>query len=87
VTVRVSARHRVRRVPSPDPDADWWSIEDIATYLGVAPSTVSSYRSRGQMPAAERHFARTPVWRPATITAWHAQRRGKGWRGTEETNL
>jgi hypothetical protein len=67
-------------VPDPDPRADWWVPDDVAAYLGVSASTVASYKSRGQMPEPERHFGRTPVWRPQTIIDWHDNRPGHGGR-------
>lgn len=56
------------------------SVEDVARLLQVAPSTVRSYLSRGEMPAADRLIGRSPVWSPSTIEAWQAGRRGRGWR-------
>lgn len=53
---------------------DWWTTQDVASYLEVAPSTVRAYVARGQMPAADRRIGREPVWRPATIRRWHRQR-------------
>jgi Helix-turn-helix domain len=53
---------------------DWWSTEDVATYLDVTPSTVRAYLARKQMPEADRRIGRTLLWRPATITTWHSGR-------------
>lgn len=65
----------------PDPAAEWWTTTDVATYLGVNVSTVSTYRSRGQMPAPEQRFGRTWLWRPKTVIEWHENRPGPGrWR-------
>lgn len=63
-----------------DPEADFWTIEDVAVHWGVKPETVRSYRSRkkGELPEADRMVGRTPVWRPATIVAF--QRPGRGAR-------
>jgi predicted DNA-binding transcriptional regulator AlpA len=59
---------------APDPEADWWTMPDIASYIGVALSTVSSYRTRGQMPPPDQTIGRTPVWRPSRIIEWHQSR-------------
>ena len=67
-------------MPAPDSDADWWSPQEVAAYLGVSAATVSSYKTRGQMPAPDRQFGRTPVWRPARIIEWHETRPGHGGR-------
>jgi hypothetical protein len=32
---------------------DWWTASDVATFLGIAPSTIRAYVARGQMPAAD----------------------------------
>jgi hypothetical protein len=69
----------------PDPGADWWTMDDIAAYLGVKVASVRRYRARprerGGLPPEDRMIGRTPVWRPATIIRWHEhERRGQGWR-------
>lgn len=51
---------------------NYWTTTDVAAYLGVKVGTVSSYRSRGQMPAPDAQHGRTAVWRPETIRAWRA---------------
>jgi len=58
----------------PDPDAEWWTTTDVASYLGVQVGTVSSYRQRDQMPAPDATIGRTHIWRPARIIAWHRTR-------------
>jgi predicted DNA-binding transcriptional regulator AlpA len=57
---------------------DWWTTRDVATFLGIAPSTIRAYVARGQMPEADRRIGREPVWRPATIRRWHSQRPRQG---------
>lgn len=64
----------------PDPNAEWWLTSDVAAYLGVAVSTVSTYKARGQMPEPDQTIGRTPVWRPARIIEWHETRPGHGGR-------
>ena len=61
-------------VAEPDPDAEWWTTTDVAAYVGVRVATISTYRNRGQMPAAEMVLGRTPAWHPATIIGWQAGR-------------
>jgi hypothetical protein len=68
----------------PDPAADWWTVKDVASYLGVSVHTVTSYRSRRQMPDPDRVIGRTPVWQPTRIIEWHAERPGHGGRPTVE---
>lgn len=53
---------------------DWWTTDDVAAFLGVAPSTVRAYSARQQMPAADRRIGRMQLWRPRTITKWNAER-------------
>lgn len=52
-----------------DPNADYWTVSDVADYWGVTPQTIRSYRSRkrGELPDADRIFGRSPAWKPATI--------------------
>jgi len=61
-------------VTGPQADDEWWTTSDVAAYLGVVVGTVSTYRSREQMPAPDRTIGRTPVWRPARIIEWHQGR-------------
>lgn len=68
----------------PDEQAEWWSTTDVAAFLGVKVGTVSSYRLRGQMPAADMNVGRTQLWRPATIIAWQADRPRPGVGGRPE---
>ncbi|MBO0880027.1 MAG: helix-turn-helix domain-containing protein [Mycobacterium sp.] len=57
-----------------DLPSDWWTTQDVATYLGVTPSTVRSYATRAQIPPADRRIGREPVWKPATIRKWNERR-------------
>jgi hypothetical protein len=67
----------------PDPNADWWTTSDVAAYLGVGVSTVSTYRLRQQMPAPDLTLGRTHVWRPKTIIDWHTSRPRPGVGGRQ----
>jgi hypothetical protein len=55
---------------------DWWSSDDVATYLGVKASSVRAYVARDQMPAPDRFIGkrRIRLWKPETITSWHESR-------------
>ena len=55
---------------------DWWSSEDVATYLGVKPSSIRAYVTRGQMPSPDRLIGqkRIRLWKPDTIITWHESR-------------
>lgn len=66
---------------TPDPNAEWWTVSDIADYLGVETNTVSTYRARGQMPDADQQIGRTRVWKPRRIIDWHSNRPGRGRHG------
>lgn len=59
---------------TPDPAAEWWTTSDIASYLGIRVATVSTYRSRGQMPEPDLTVGRTHMWRPSRIIEWHETR-------------
>jgi len=53
---------------------DWWSTEDVAAYLQVAPSTVRAYVARQQMPQPARSIGHARVWHPQAIRDWHQSR-------------
>lgn len=63
-----------------DPEAEYWTVADIAEHWGVTPQTIRTYRSRGrgELPPEDAIFGRSPVWRPATILEF--QRPGRGAR-------
>ena len=44
--------------------------KQVAELLGVSPKTISSYKARGQMPAPDREYGRTPLWKYSTIQEW-----------------
>ena len=62
----------------PDQASEWWTTSDVAFYLGVNVSTVSTYRTRGQMPAPDQTVDRTHMWRPGRIIDWHKTRTRAG---------
>jgi hypothetical protein len=64
----------------PDPNADYWTITDVAEHWGISPQTVRTYRSRkrGELPEPDQVFGRSPVWKPATIIGF--ERPGQGAR-------
>jgi predicted DNA-binding transcriptional regulator AlpA len=72
----------VAAVPEPDElPRDWWTVADVARYLGVKDSTVRTYVSRGDMPPPDRRMGqRVNLWKPQTIIRWNAKRPRKGKR-------
>lgn len=55
---------------------DWWTVAHVATYLGVATSTLRAYVARGQMPLPDRRLGRKMwLWRPTTIMRWDKRRK------------
>lgn len=68
----------------PDPEADWWTIAEVAAYLGVRESTVIVYRNRGKkglasgLPPEDHKFGATPVYKPTTIINWKRPGQGTG---------
>lgn len=70
----------------PELPADWWGIPDVLAYLRsvgapISRPTWSAYVTRGQAPAPERVFGRSPVWRPDTIREWQSTRPRRGAAG------
>ena len=78
------------RVPSPvmaetssELPHDWWTTDDVLAFLGsvgapISRATWAAYVSRGQAPAADRMFGRSPAWRPSAVREWQASRPRRG---------
>jgi hypothetical protein len=47
--------------------------KQIAELLNVTPSTISSYKARGQMPPPDKEYGRTPLWLYSTIEKWRGE--------------
>ncbi len=64
---------------------EWWNSREVAEHITsdpekpVKPATVLGYNRKGQMPKGTK-FGRSPMWERTVIEAWHAGRRGPGWR-------
>lgn len=54
----------------PRKGAAYLSIDAIAARLQVAPNTFRAYVARGQAPAPDVRFGRTPGWLEATLEEW-----------------
>jgi hypothetical protein len=79
-----------RRVPSRlmsettgELPGDWWTTEDVLAFLRsvgapISRATWAAYVSRGQAPAPDRMFGRSPAWRPAAVRDWQASRPRRG---------
>jgi hypothetical protein len=52
-------------------------VADIAEQFAIKPSTVRSYHTRDQMPAADGYDKDGPWWSPTTIATWKRPGRGK----------
>ena len=63
-----------------DPNAEYWTVTEIAEHWGVKVPTIRAYRSRnrGELPEPDRVYGRTPLWKPATIIGF--ERPGQGAR-------
>jgi hypothetical protein len=63
-----------------DPNAEYWTVAEIAQHWGVKVPTIRAYRSRnrGELPEPDRIYGRTPLWKPATIIGF--ERPGQGAR-------
>ena len=54
----------------PEKPSDLLTLTDVATLLGVQRNTLTAHRTRGAMPAPDRQYGRTPLWRRSTIVRW-----------------
>jgi hypothetical protein len=66
-----------------DLPTDWWTTEDVLAFLKSAGAPISratwaAYVSRGQAPAPDRMFGRSPAWRPTAVRDWQASRPRRG---------
>ncbi|MDO4242010.1 MAG: transcriptional regulator [Microbacteriaceae bacterium] len=52
----------------------YWSLSEIAEYLGVAYGTLSRYK----LPEPDATIGRTRGWLPDTIKSWNESRPGRG---------
>ena len=50
--------------------SDLLTLTDVAALLGVQRNTLTAHRTRGAMPAPDRQYGRTPLWRRSTIVRW-----------------
>jgi predicted DNA-binding transcriptional regulator AlpA len=48
------------------------TMTQIAQEFGIARSTLSAYKARGQMPEPDKVYGSTPLWRRRTIEKWRA---------------
>ena len=46
------------------------TLLEISEIIGLHPNTVTSYRSRKQMPPPDESYGRTPLWYLSTIRRW-----------------
>lgn len=57
---------------------DYLDSAAFAAELGVKPATLHTYKHRGILPEPDAHFGQTPAWLPTTVTAFKANRPGRG---------
>ncbi len=67
----------------PELPQDWWTTDDVLAYLRsvgapISRQTWSSYVTRGQAPAPDRNFGRSPVWTPQAVRDWQEARPRRG---------
>lgn len=62
-------------------DDSMLTVRDVAARLGLAVSTVQTYRRDGRLPDPDGYLWHVPWWRPETIDAWQAARPGRGRAG------
>jgi len=52
-----------------------WNTTEVARFLGIKATSVSSYRSRGLLPPPVQTVGKqTHLWDAETIRTWHAGR-------------
>lgn len=58
-----------------------WRVADCAHFCGISQATWRSYVRYGIPPESVGSLGRQALWFADEVEAWHAQRRGQGWRG------
>jgi predicted DNA-binding transcriptional regulator AlpA len=51
------------------------TMSEIAVMLDIRLSTVRAYKARKQMPAPDRQYGQTSLWRESTIQRWRGKRK------------
>lgn len=46
------------------------TVNEIAEWLDVTPSTIYAYQTRGQMPEPDERYGVTSLWKESTIREW-----------------
>ena len=46
------------------------TASEVAQHCGLHPNTITGYNARRQMPAPDKQYGRTPLWRQTTIDNW-----------------
>lgn len=46
------------------------TVNEIAEWLGITPSTIYAYLTREQMPSPDEKYGVTSLWRESTIREW-----------------
>lgn len=55
-----------------------WNTTEVARFLGIKPTSASSYRHRGHLPPPVMTVGKqTHLWDADTIRAWQAARQAK----------
>lgn len=54
--------------------SDYWITREVAQYLDIQPSTLSSYVARRQFPEPDMKVGREPLWEIRKVHEWAAQR-------------
>lgn len=63
---------------APNPAAELWTADECAAYINVARNTWHRYYKRpgvkNPTPQPVKYVGRTPVWNPADVVEWAANR-------------
>lgn len=55
---------------APDPEREYLDARGVAARIGIKLGSISSYRSRGEMPEPDAYFLKHPLWLASTIDEW-----------------
>lgn len=54
------------------------TVNEIAEWLDLAPSTLYAYLTRGQMPEPDARYGVTNLWKESTIREWRGMNSDQG---------
>ncbi|SIJ95668.1 hypothetical protein [Mycobacteroides abscessus] len=90
LSASTAAPYDARMSQTPEPRTDWLTLTDVAAEMGWSVKTArnrhhdantnraNNTEKPGDLPEPDHHIGNKPVWKPATIATFKANRPGRG---------